>query len=253
MSLMCWFCSWKSKLPVWYSSNWVVFLFLFFSSSFYEQKKTLNCAFGLTSSPFTFEFQNPLYMSNSQGFHYWQLPLGVSLWLCDFPGGPDGKASDCNAGDLGSIPGSGKSPGGGHSNPLQYSCLENPTDRGAWQATQSMGSQRVGHDWVTNTHTVTLWWAFLLVSSLRVLCVLASTQNLTSAPTIASLAPGLPDQGEHTVSVTWPLFQMLPPSWSQRRVLTFNFLPDNFWLAPKYSIFMNAKGKTQTIGTKSYF
>ena len=38
-------------------------------------------------------------------------------------------------GDMGSIPGSGKSPGGGHGNPLQYSCLENPMDRGAWQAT----------------------------------------------------------------------------------------------------------------------
>ena len=43
-----------------------------------------------------------------------------------FPGGPDGKGSACNAGDLGSIPGLGRSPGGGHGNPLQYSCLENP-------------------------------------------------------------------------------------------------------------------------------
>ena len=51
-----------------------------------------------------------------------------------FPGGSDGKESACNAGDLGLIPGLGKSPGGGHGNPLQYSCLENPMDRGAWQA-----------------------------------------------------------------------------------------------------------------------
>ena len=42
--------------------------------------------------------------------------------------------SACNVGDLGSIPGLGRSPGGGHGNPLQYSCLENPMDRGAWQA-----------------------------------------------------------------------------------------------------------------------
>ena len=42
------------------------------------------------------------------------------------PGGSDGKASACKAGDLGSIPGLGRSPGGGHGNPLQYSCLENP-------------------------------------------------------------------------------------------------------------------------------
>ena len=49
--------------------------------------------------------------------------------------GSDGKESTCNAGDLGLIPGLGRSPGGGQGNPLQYSCLENPTDRGAWRAT----------------------------------------------------------------------------------------------------------------------
>ena len=51
-----------------------------------------------------------------------------------FPGGSDGKESACNAGYLGSIPGSGKSPGEGNGYPLQYSCLENSTDRRAWQA-----------------------------------------------------------------------------------------------------------------------
>ena len=50
----------------------------------------------------------------------------------DFPGGSDGKASAYNAGDPGSIPGSGRSPGEGNGNPLQYSCLENPMDGGAW-------------------------------------------------------------------------------------------------------------------------
>ena len=53
----------------------------------------------------------------------------------DFPSGSDGKESICNAGDLGSIPGSGRSPGEGNGNPLQYSCLENLMDRGAWWAT----------------------------------------------------------------------------------------------------------------------
>ena len=67
-----------------------------------------------------------------------------------FPGGSEVKASACNAGDLGSIPGSGRSPEEGNGNPLQYSCLENPMDRGAWWAIQSMGSQRVGHDWATS-------------------------------------------------------------------------------------------------------
>ena len=53
----------------------------------------------------------------------------------DFPGGSEVKAFACNAGDLGLIHGSGRSPGEGNGNPLQYSCLENPMDRGAWQAT----------------------------------------------------------------------------------------------------------------------
>ena len=52
-----------------------------------------------------------------------------------FPDGSEGKASACNAGGLGSIPGSGRSPGEGNGNPLQYSCLENPMDRGACWAT----------------------------------------------------------------------------------------------------------------------
>ena len=52
-----------------------------------------------------------------------------------------------NAGDAGSIPGLGRSPGGGHGNLLQYSCLEDPMDRAAWPAMGSVkGSQRVGHD-----------------------------------------------------------------------------------------------------------
>ena len=52
-----------------------------------------------------------------------------------FPGGSKVKASACNAGDLCSIPGLGRSPGGGNGNPLQCSCLENPMDRGACWAT----------------------------------------------------------------------------------------------------------------------
>ena len=54
------------------------------------------------------------------------------IWYISFPGGSEVKVSACNAGDLGSIPGWGRSPGEGNGNPLQYSCLENPMDRGAW-------------------------------------------------------------------------------------------------------------------------
>ena len=60
----------------------------------------------------------------------------VSVSVCvGFPGGPDGKESACNVGDLGLIPGLVRSLGGGHGNPLQYSCLENSMDRGTWWAT----------------------------------------------------------------------------------------------------------------------
>ena len=61
-----------------------------------------------------------------------------SCWLgmdMGFPGGSAGKESACNAGALSSIPGSGKSPGGGNGNPLQYSCSDNSMDRGTWRAT----------------------------------------------------------------------------------------------------------------------
>ena len=67
--------------------------------------------------------------------------------MMGFPGGSDSKETTCSTGDLGLIPGLGRSPGRGHGNQLQYSCLENPMDRGAWRATVlPMGSQRVRHD-----------------------------------------------------------------------------------------------------------
>ena len=68
-------------------------------------------------------------------------------WILDYipykgsPGGSNSKEFACNAGDLGSIPGSGKSPGECNGHPLQYSCLENSMDREAWQATSP---------WLTN-------------------------------------------------------------------------------------------------------
>ena len=62
-------------------------------------------------------------------------PVIVINTVFCFPGGSEVKASACNAGDLGSIPGLGRSPGERNGNPLQYSCLENPMGRGAWWAT----------------------------------------------------------------------------------------------------------------------
>ena len=75
------------------------------------------------------------------------------IYLCIFPCSSVGRESACNA-DLGSISGSGRSPRGGNGNPPQYSCLENPTDKGAWQV-WSMGSQESDMtEWLsTHTHT----------------------------------------------------------------------------------------------------
>ena len=81
-----------------------------------------------------------------------------------FPCSSVGKESACNAGDLGSIPGSGRSPGKGNGNSLQYSCLENPMDRGAWWAIVHTVT-RVEHDW---SDLAAAWYFF--VNSLSFLC-----------------------------------------------------------------------------------
>ena len=78
----------------------------------------------------------PYYIFNKGGIYLWTsriIIILVNTYICFIS-----KESVCNAGDLGDvclIPGSGRSPGEGNSNPLQYSCLQNPMDRGAWQAT----------------------------------------------------------------------------------------------------------------------
>ena len=69
------------------------------------------------------------------------------MYMLDFPGDSAVKNSPVNAGDIrdaGSIPGSGRSPGIGHGNPLRYSCLENPVDRGAWWAI----GHRLAESWI---------------------------------------------------------------------------------------------------------
>ena len=81
-----------------------------------------------------------------------------------FPCGSDGKESACNAGDLGSIPGSGRAPGEGHGSPLQYSCLEDPMARGAWWAT---------------VYGVTKSWTLVDVGALQVLqCFVVCRRSL---------------------------------------------------------------------------
>ena len=87
-------------------------------------------------------------VSQTEKSKHHMIYIYVCVCVCIFPGGSDGKESACSVGDLGSIPGLGRSPGGGHGNPLQYPCLENP-----WripgteepEGLQCMRSQRIGH------------------------------------------------------------------------------------------------------------
>ena len=85
---------------------------------------------------------NKLYFNRWEMFIATFSPCTIVLFLLShrilgFPGSSDGKETACSAGDLGSIPGVGRSPGEGNGDPLQYSGLENPTDRGAWRVAVS--------------------------------------------------------------------------------------------------------------------
>ena len=102
---------------------------------------------------------------------------GLTPWL-------RGKESACSTGDIGSIAGSGRSPGGGHDNPLQYSCLESPMDRGAWQAT---------------VHRAAKSWAQLKRLSVHVHTRTPHTRTRT--------------EGHGTLSLAIPCYGLMP--WSE--------------------------------------
>ena len=98
-------------------------------------------------------------MGSQRARHDWVTELNWTESLCwGFPDSSADKESTCSAGDPSLIPGPGRSPGGGHGNPLQYSCLQNPMDRGPWQATVR-GSHRVGQDLAhTQSHRLPGAW-----------------------------------------------------------------------------------------------
>ena len=77
--------------------------------------------------------------------------MNLHASILGLPGGSVSNESACKAGNLHPIPASGRSPGAGHGNPLQYSCLKNPVDRGAWWATAHEVA-RVGHNLATEPH-----------------------------------------------------------------------------------------------------
>ena len=97
-----------------------------------------------------------------------QLHLPTFIWCRDFPCGSGGKESACNAEDPSSIPGLGRLPEEGNDNPLQYSCLENPTDRGTWWVTvHEVTKSRTYTHTHTHTHTHTFIWILKNISVIR--------------------------------------------------------------------------------------
>ena len=92
----------------------------------------------------------------------WGWVPSISLFANSINGLPwwvMGKETACNAGVAGSIHESGRYPGGGHGNPLQYSCLENPMDRGVWRTiAHGITKSQTGLKWLEHTHTVVWTW-----------------------------------------------------------------------------------------------
>ena len=87
----------------------------------------------------------------------WEVKHEGNLEPLGFPVGSDSKESSCNAGHLGSVPGLGRSPGGGHSNPLQYSCLENPHGQRSLAGYRPWGCRESGTtEQLTHTHVI-IW------------------------------------------------------------------------------------------------
>ena len=126
-----------------------------------------------------------------------------------FPGGSDGKESNCNAGDPGSISGLGRSPGGAHGNPLQYFCLENPMDRGAWWAIAHRVTELDMTEWLsTAQHRIKE------VYSKRHQDIKPS--NLTCLGTESLVRLALPPRSTEPTepsaeqTATWPLLRVVP-------------------------------------------
>ena len=116
--------------------------------------------------------------------------------LRGFPGGSDSKESACNEGDLGSIPGLGKSPREWHGNPLQCSCLENSMDRGVWWATVYRVTESDTTEWLTHTGDSNQYKSYHTKSKMDLIrskswyvqsCILSRTSREKSVPCLLQL------------------------------------------------------------------
>ena len=141
-----------------------------------------------------------------------------------FPGGLEGKESACSAGDLGSVPGSGRSLGGGHGNSLQYSCLENPRGRGAWWAlfqgvtkcqTQLNPLSMLGLSCCTQGLWFSLWHVDLCVCVFQLWHV--ESLVVTYELLVATCGIKFPEQGLNPGLLHWELGVLAtgPPGKSQ--------------------------------------
>ena len=130
---------WMLSLKPAFSLSSFTFIKRLFNSSSLSALRVVSSAYQRLLLFFP-EILIPVCASSSHAFRR------MSLVSC----GSDSKASVNNVRDLSSIPGLGRFPGERNGNPLQYSCLENPMDGGAWCSLLSMGSQRVRHDWATS-------------------------------------------------------------------------------------------------------
>ena len=135
------------------------------------------------------------------------MPWSSFFWM--FPGGSYSKESVCNAEDTHLIPGLGRSPGEGSGNPLQYSCLENSMDRGAWWA-KSMGLQRAGHNWATNTWLLLSSFTFIKrlfsSSSLSTVTVVSSAHLRLLTVLLAILIPAYSNSMIYKINKVWHLY-----------------------------------------------
>ena len=124
---------------------WVVIYHQVYTALFFVALEGTWTFWGSQVSTFFFHLAHIFICITCLHLRWWLFPEAEQTWFvlfcwnythsaASFPGGSESKESACNAGDWGSIPGLGRSPGEGTVYPLQYSCLENPMDRGAWWA-----------------------------------------------------------------------------------------------------------------------
>ena len=131
--------------------------------------------------------------------------LVISLVVQGFPCGSAGKESTCNEGDLGSIPGLGRALGGGHDNPLQHSCLENPHGQRSLAGYNPWG-HKVRHDWATKHSTyvnpdLPIYPSPRLFPLVMVLLIIKLILLLTPASPAVGVPPSPPTRGKSTLTL----------------------------------------------------